>query len=194
MRAVSSRLTPERTDELYAAVLRLLTEVGYDRLTMDRVAEESRSSKATLYRQWGGKESLVVAAFDAHAPEIHPADTGSLRGDFLELYRTFEEEVDPDIALAGAVIHACKTHPSLAESLHERVVVARVAVLDEVLERAVARGEIDADDPAIPFLVPALVGPAMVRELIERKPADMAYLTAFLDAVILPALGITTPS
>ncbi|WP_262850024.1 TetR/AcrR family transcriptional regulator [Mumia quercus] len=189
---MSSRLTPERTDELYAAVLRLLTELGYDKLTMDRIAEETRSSKATLYRQWGSKEALVVAAFDAHAPEVPSVvETGSLRGDFLALYRVINE-VDPDIALAGAVLHACQTHPTLAESLHDRVIASRVGVVDEVLRRAVARGEIDPDNPAIPFLVPTLVGPAMVRELIERKPADMTYLAAFLDAVILPALGITT--
>ena len=52
-----SRLTPEREAELYAAVLDLLREVGYDALTMDAVAARTRSSKATLYRQWGSKPS-----------------------------------------------------------------------------------------------------------------------------------------
>lgn len=188
---MSTRLTAERTDELYDAVLRVLVEVGYDRLTMDKIAEEARSSKATLYRQWGNKETLVTAAFDAQAPVLpEVVSTGSLRGDLLALYAALDEASDPDIALTGAVMNACRTNPSLAESVHERIVVTRVAVLDQVLARAVARGEIDADNPAIPFLVPTLVGPVLIRELIERKVADMDYLTAFVDAVILPALGI----
>ncbi len=52
-----SRLTPERESELYAAVLDLLREVGYDALTMDAVAARTHSSKATLYRQWGASPS-----------------------------------------------------------------------------------------------------------------------------------------
>ena len=56
------RLTPEREAELYAAVLDLLREVSCDSLTMDTVAARTRSSKATLYRQWVGKAELVVRA------------------------------------------------------------------------------------------------------------------------------------
>ncbi len=37
-------------------------EAGYDRLTMDAVAREARASKATLYRRWESKASLVVEA------------------------------------------------------------------------------------------------------------------------------------
>ncbi|CAM5422282.1 TetR/AcrR family transcriptional regulator OS=Streptomyces alboniger OX=132473 GN=CP975_14595 PE=4 SV=1 [Streptomyces alboniger] len=57
-----SRITPEREAELYTAVLDLLREVGYDALTMDAVAARTRSSKATLYRQPGGKPELVAKA------------------------------------------------------------------------------------------------------------------------------------
>ena len=63
-----SRITPEREAELYAAVLDLLREVGYDALTMDAVAARTRSSKATLYRQWGGKAKLVVRALRHQKP------------------------------------------------------------------------------------------------------------------------------
>ena len=51
-----------REDEILDATLELLLEVGYDRLTMDAVAKASRASKATLYRRWETKPSLVVDA------------------------------------------------------------------------------------------------------------------------------------
>src|SRR3954449_11409393 len=76
-----SRITPEREAELYEAVLELLREVGYDALTMDAVATRTRSSKATLYRQWGGKAELVVKALRSQKPHFDEVDTGSLRGD-----------------------------------------------------------------------------------------------------------------
>lgn len=76
-----SRITPEREAELYAAVLDLLREVGYDALTMDGVAARTRSSKATLYRQWGGKAELVAKAVRHNKPGASAAEvnTGSLR-------------------------------------------------------------------------------------------------------------------
>ena len=81
-----SRITPEREAELYAAVLDLLREVGYDALTMDAVAARTRSSKATLYRQWGGKPELVAKAIRHNKPgSIADIDTGSLRGDLHAL-------------------------------------------------------------------------------------------------------------
>ncbi len=63
-----SRLTPEREAELYAAVLDLLREVGYDALTMDAVAARTRASKATLYRQWQGKPELVARRWTTTSP------------------------------------------------------------------------------------------------------------------------------
>src|SRR4051794_670756 len=77
-----SRITPEREAELYEAVLDLLREVGYDSLTMDTVAARTRSSKATLYPQWGGKAELVAKAMRHSKPgSIADIDTGSLKGD-----------------------------------------------------------------------------------------------------------------
>ena len=60
-----SRITPEREAELYRAVLDLLREVGYDALTMDAVAARTKSSKATLYRQWGAEVIGMTAMPEA---------------------------------------------------------------------------------------------------------------------------------
>ncbi|WP_208322450.1 MULTISPECIES: TetR/AcrR family transcriptional regulator [unclassified Mumia] len=192
---MSSRLTPERTDELYAATLRLLAEVGYDKLTMDKVAEHTRSSKATLYRQWGSKEALVIAAIDADAPVVpQSVDTGSLRGDLLALIEALPRDEDPDIALAGAILHACKTHPSLAQSFSDRVVASRVQVVATVVDRAIARGEVRADNPAIPLVVPVLIGPAILRDALTNEQCGPDFFVEILDAVLLPALGVTSPT
>lgn len=185
------RLTAERTDELYAATLRLLAEVGYDKLTMDRIADATRSSKATLYRQWGSKEALVVAAIDADAPLVpDQVDTGSLRGDLVALIEALPYDDDPDIALAAAILHACKTHPELAESFNERVVGSRVQVVTTVVDRAIARGEVAADNPAIPLVVPVLIGPAILREALTGDACGPDFYISLLDAVLLPALGV----
>src|SRR3978361_1917850 len=79
------RVEGERESQILDATLALLAKVGYDRLTMDAVAAEAKAGKATLYRRWPTKSSLVVDAVlqskqALQAPEV---DTGSLREDLI---------------------------------------------------------------------------------------------------------------
>ena len=67
------RIEGERESEIFTAVVALLVEVGYDKLTFDAVATTVRASKATLYRRWADKPSLVVDAMvRAKRPERLP--------------------------------------------------------------------------------------------------------------------------
>ncbi|WP_256106070.1 TetR/AcrR family transcriptional regulator [Streptomyces sp. ODS05-4] len=184
------RLTPEREAELYEAVLDLLREVGYDALTMDAVAARTRSSKATLYRQWGSKPELVAHALRNDKPvDIAAIDTGSLRGDLMELLaRTDECQIEKDSALMRGLVHAVHDHPDLLQALRELLVEPEVSGLGEVLARAVRRGEVAADNPALRLVPHMVLGPFIVRPLIDAQDVDRAFLTEYVDAVVLPAL------
>ncbi|MCK8680190.1 MULTISPECIES: TetR/AcrR family transcriptional regulator [Streptomyces] len=189
------RLTPEREAELYEAVLDLLREVGYDALTMDAVAARTRSSKATLYRQWGSKPELVAHALRNDKPvDIAAIDTGSLRGDFLALLaHTDECQIEKDSALMRGLVHAVHDHPDLLQALRELLVEPEVTGLGEVLARAVRRGEVAADNPALQLVPHMVLGLFVVRPLIDARDVDRAFLTEYIDAVVLPALLVRTP-
>ena len=60
------RVEGDREQEILEATLEVLAEVGYDRLTMDAVAPGAKASKATLYRRWTNKVSLVIDALELH--------------------------------------------------------------------------------------------------------------------------------
>ncbi|MEU1277426.1 TetR/AcrR family transcriptional regulator [Streptomyces sp. NPDC005805] len=185
-----SRLTPEREAELYDAVLDLLREVGYDALTMDAVAARTRASKATLYRQWGSKAELVVKAM-RHSKPVHAADidTGSLRGDFEAMIeRTDDCQMEKDSALMRGLFQAVHTSPDLHQALRELLVEPEMTGLEAVLRRAVERGEVRPDHPALPYVVHMLIGAFVTRELIEDRIPDRAFLSEYLDAVVLPVL------
>ncbi|MEV6568368.1 TetR/AcrR family transcriptional regulator [Streptomyces kronopolitis] len=188
-----SRLTPEREAELYDAVLDLLREVGYDALTMDAVAARTRSSKATLYRQWQGKPELVARALRHCKPvSTGDVDTGTLRGDFAELVRRADEhgKVEKDAALMRGLGMAIHGNPDLHQALREVLLDPEVTGLNAMLQRGIDRGEIAADCPALDFAPHMLVGALIARQLIEDRPADATFLSAYLDAVVLPALGV----
>lgn len=183
-----TRLSPERECELYAAVLDLVREVGYEALTMDAVASRSRCSKATLYRQWQGKPRLVSAALRRMQPfSLDDLDTGSLRGDLHELAERIGS-ARKDIDLMRGVVFAIRKDADLAEALHEALVQPEIDVMQAMLDRAVERGEVSPDAPAGRFLPHMITGSVFSRPMLEQCEADTAYLKSYLDAVVLPVL------
>ncbi|GHK02520.1 TetR/AcrR family transcriptional regulator [Streptomyces sp. NPDC003753] len=189
-----SRITPEREAELYEAVLDLLREVGYDALTMDAVAARTRSSKATLYRQWGGKAELVAKAIRHGKPSrFADVDTGSLRGDFHALTAHQDDcTMEQNHALMRGLAMATHTNPDLLRAFREHLVEPEREEFRRVLQRAVDRGEIRADNPALQYVVHMLIGAFATRSLIDNQPPTQAFLRSYIDAVVLPALGAPT--
>ncbi|MEU0387423.1 TetR/AcrR family transcriptional regulator [Streptomyces chartreusis] len=187
-----SRITPEREAELYAAVLDLLREVGYDALTMDAVAARTRSSKATLYRQWGGKPELVAKAIRHNKPgNIADVDTGSLRGDLHALAAREDDcAMQQNAALMRGLFMAVHSNPDLLHAFRELLIEPEMEEFHRVVQRAVDRGEVQAGRPALDYIVHMLVGAFATRTLIDEQPPTQAFLTSYIDAVVLPALGI----
>ncbi|WDO07891.1 TetR/AcrR family transcriptional regulator [Streptomyces murinus] len=186
-----SRITPEREAELYEAVLELLREVGYDALTMDAVAARTRSSKATLYRQWGGKAELVVKALRHNKRgHIGDIDTGSLRGDLHALVAREDDcTMQQNSALMRGIAMAMHRHEDLRETFRAQIVEAEIVSGRQMLQRAIDRGEVRPDCPAIDFMVHMMVGGFATRTLLEDQPPTQDFLTSYIDAVVLPALG-----
>jgi AcrR family transcriptional regulator len=191
-RPAGRRLTPEREAELYEAVIELLREVGYESFTMDALSARTHSSKATLYRQWRSKPNLVVQALrHVKGKESCYADTGSLRGDLFVLVDGIDEEqMDRDIGLMRGLAHAAHTNPDLSAAFRELLLEPDHDEVGRMLERAIARGEVKLDSPALEFLPNMLLG-AFVGHLISQDRApDRAYIKRYLDAVVFPALGL----
>src|SRR3954451_7532673 len=80
------RVEGDRERQILDAALEVLAEVGYDRLTMDAVAHRAKASKATLYRRWNSKATLVVEALARTKGVPVVPDTGDLRGDLLSAF------------------------------------------------------------------------------------------------------------
>jgi AcrR family transcriptional regulator len=187
-----TRLSDEREAELYQAVIDLVREVGYEAMTMDAVAARSKSSKATLYRQWEGKPKLVAAAMrHSRPPASDDIDTGSLRGDLHQLAQLMGPAAEQDTVFMTAVGHAAHSYPDLAVALREMLIEPELARLRILLGRAVARGEVPADSPAEEFFAHTLVGAVMARKVLEDRFAEADYLTRYIDAVVLPAFGLS---
>lgn len=189
------RVEGDREREILEATLDVLVEVGYDRLTLDAVATAAKASKATLYRRWNGKASLVVDAL-AHdkGPSPEPPDTGSLREDLREAYCGLGGLATPrQTALLGSIITAITTDAEFAEAFREVVVGPKIATARTIWERAAARGEV-SPDADLEVLEPALAGILMHRAHLIGQPPTPEFVTRVIDAVVLPAARATTDS
>ncbi|GAA4941216.1 hypothetical protein GCM10023238_03760 [Streptomyces heliomycini] len=62
--------------------------------------------------------------------------------------------------------------------------------LEEILRRGVERGEVAAGNPALEYVPAQIFGVLRVRPLLDGRNADAEYLIRFVEAAVLPALGL----
>jgi AcrR family transcriptional regulator len=189
------RVEGDREQEILTAALDVLAEAGYDRLTMDAVATRARASKATLYRRWNTKVSLIIEALlSQKGPEV-AADTGSLRGDLLETFCGMGGLTDErQMAILGAVITAIARDADFADAWRREFIAPKVAMSNLIYKRAQERGEVRKDID-LELLAPALPGIILHRLFLMGQPPTEEVITRVIDQVIIPAAtsGIVPP-
>jgi AcrR family transcriptional regulator len=183
------RVEGERESEVLDAALVLLCRVGYDRLTMDAVAAEAKASKATLYRRWSSKPSLVVDAIlrTKEALQAREVDTGSLREDLVQMACGHGGLTDTRSAeIIAALVTALHHDPDFAVEFRTRVLGPKMRIARRVFERARARGEITADLD-LDLLSSSLAGIILHRSFVLGLPADEKTVAQVVDEIIVPA-------
>jgi AcrR family transcriptional regulator len=176
---------------IFDAVLAEIAESGYSALTMDRVAERARASKASLYRRWPGRAALVLdAAYDSMPGPGAVPNTGSLRLDTLTVMRHGARLMEGTVGQAmRGVLGEALQNPDVAAEVREFGRGNAIRMMREVLANAVRRGECDPD------LVTDLrieAGPALLRQrfIFGSGPIDDDFLVAVVDQVVLPLFGV----
>ena len=180
-----------REAELLAVTLRLLQEHGYDGLTVDAVASAARASKATVYRRWPSKAELVLAAFNEGVRQVAvPPNTGTLRGDLLQVGEICGQQVHQHASTIRAVLVEASRHPELNDALQHQFIEQRKALIQHILRQAVERGEI-AEAALADELWDLLPGYLIFRSIIPGSPPTRRTVQALVDNFIIP--GLTRP-
>ncbi|GAW51339.1 MULTISPECIES: TetR/AcrR family transcriptional regulator [unclassified Nocardioides] len=181
------RVEGDREQEILDATLVVLGEVGYDRLTMDAVATQAKASKATLYRRWNNKVSLVIEALHASKDTPELPDTGSLRGDLMGVFCGMGGLVDPTtVSTFASVLTAISRDADFADAFRREVMGPKIELSRQIWQRAVDRGEV-RDDIDVALFEPALAGIVLHRVFIMGEQPDAELVTRVIDQIILPA-------
>jgi AcrR family transcriptional regulator len=182
------RVEGDREQEILDAALDVLGEVGYDRLTMDAVAHRAKASKATLYRRWTSKATLVVDAL-ANEKAMPPIpDTGDLRTDLLTAFCGMGGLTDHDTTSTfGAVMTALSTDQEFAREFRARVLQPKSQLSRTVFQRARDRGEV-RDDIDLDLVAPALASIVLHRIFVMGEQPKPTLIEHVIDQIILPAV------
>jgi AcrR family transcriptional regulator len=194
------RQTRRRGAELEQAILdagweQLIAE-GYEHFTIDTVAARARTSKPVLYRRWKTREDLLrdtVRHRGAADPPSVP-DTGSLRGDLLALLSMANTTRNPMAALVSSMLGSYynQTGPTPAE-LREAFLSQRGSAVEQVVNRAVERGEVD----------PARLTPRIIdlpfdlfrnEMMMTLKPVPDHVLRQIVDDIFIPLVATQPPA
>jgi AcrR family transcriptional regulator len=189
-----------RGAELEAALLQAawdeLIEVGYADLTLDGVAARAGTSRPVLARRWAGPAELVLDAVRHHAAldPIEVPDTGTLRGDVLDLLRHIAAHIGEIAGVLSYLLadHFRETKLPLA-ALREQVLAGPPTAMRRILDRAVERGEIS---PAIlGTRIASLPRDLLIHDLVmTQAPVPDAALIEIVDTVFLPLARAPGPS
>ena len=173
-----------------------LLESGYEALTMDRVAQRAGTNKNAIYRRWPSRAALAVAAYrELNVADQPLPDTGTLRGDTLELLRRANRSwTSPAGQLRRSLFAGVAHDPELLGLIQERANDAGSALWLTIVARAVARGEVPSE-----ALHPRVATVAIVllrNEYVTRGPFTVPddVLTEIVDDVYLPLLRGRAPA
>lgn len=189
------RLDRSRDAAILRAALEGLAEVGYDRLTVDSIAARAHAGKGALYRRWPSKAALVVDAVVAWREQFAPVtieDTGSVRGDFEALLAAlpdFDDATRRQMAVFAGLVSAAVRDAELKTLLASYALERPRHIIETVLERGIARGEIPPNRPL--GLVPDLIVGLNFVHTLTGSGSEREHVRRIFDEIVIPL--VTSP-
>ncbi len=173
-----------RNAVLHAAA-ELLTEVGYETMSVEEVATRAGVHKTTVYRRWPTKASLTADAASLHSADVVPIpDTGSIVGDLKVLAHEIVANIGTEggARRARSITAASATSDELAAAMHG-FWANRLALTAEIVKRAIERGELPRATDAN-LIIESVIGPLYVRLLLTGEAITEELADQIVDIVL----------
>ncbi|XVU22174.1 TetR/AcrR family transcriptional regulator [Actinoplanes sp. CA-054009] len=181
----------ELEDAILEAAWEVLTEHGYAGFTYEAVAARAGTSRPVLYRRWPQREDLLLATLGRGWLDqpIELPDTGSLRGDAVELLRRINAGrarmmMTLTVQLMDYFRDTGTNFRELRDTLRGQ---GRPIGFEILIDRAVERGEL-ADVPRPPRVVSLPMDLLRHEMLMTLRPVPDEVIAEIVDDVWLPRL------
>ncbi|MGW1742033.1 TetR/AcrR family transcriptional regulator [Nocardia sp. NPDC001965] len=181
-------------EQVLEATIALIVENGYEGLRFEDVARDSGVHKTTIYRRWPSRTDLVRDAITEYTMQAVPMpDTGSVREDFIRILVSLAKLLQSD---AGrAVLRTAQSSREDARDVAElgrEIWRSRVAAAENVVRRAIERGELPATDAEVLF--EQLCGPVHFRITLGGRRFTRGDAERQVDLVLAGARALGAKS
>jgi AcrR family transcriptional regulator len=163
------------------AASQILSERGFDAMTIEEVASRAGVAKTTIYRRWSTKGALALDAFLGDFLSQQPvADTGTLEGDLREALTSWAQAVvdTPTGRTLVRLVAEAQLDDQLADAWSDRVMSPLRHQHRQMIERAMQRGEIPVGSD-VEAVMDMTYGPAYHRLL----QGHLTITPSFIDLV-----------
>lgn len=174
-----------RADEQIMKAARcVLAECGVAGFTVDEVASRAGVGKATIYRRWPSRTELLLTASKDAAMDVEDPDTGSLRGDLIEMLCALADKLQDSLAgkMLPSVIAEVAINPEMRGRLPDYMEDRRQNATHVVL-RGIARGELPpGTDPDL--VLDLVASPLFMRHLLAQQAMEREEIERCVDTVL----------
>lgn len=172
--AISRKPGRPRDPEIHRRVLdvarRLLDEVGYLELTMDKIASQAEVTRKTLYHWWPGKAALVgeLMVHDSIVDEV--PDLGSTREELRLLFAQILRDATPEGGRGRlSILWASMGDASVLDEYRRDVLGPRRRYAVAVIQRGIGRGDLPPDIDT-DFFMDMWSGTVLFRRAMRSSP------------------------
>jgi len=155
----------------------LLLETGFGAVTVEKIAERAKVSKATIYKWWPNKAAVVMDGFLSAAMSRLPVpDTGSAIEDIvIQVTNLARFLTSREGKVINELIAEGQFDSKLAEEYRLRYFNPRRLDSRHILERGVQRGELK-QDVDLEICIDLIYGPLFYRLLVTGEKLDEAFI------------------
>ncbi len=176
-------------EQIYQAVMQVMSERGYARATTKQMAELAGVSEVTLFRKYESKAELVRQAISFIVEQTDFASaaqyTGDVHADLLKVAQAYQETAVKHGLFIFALFSEFERHPELADSMDQPFNI--FISIGKLIARYQAEGVLKQEHPL--HAVATLLGPLMYIVTIRRAKLDRqipaldlpTHVTRFLE-------------
>jgi AcrR family transcriptional regulator len=170
--------------------LEQLAMVGFERLSVPKVATLAGVNKTSVYRRWPTKSELVRAALTLSMEHTLVApETGDIRSELIGLARLAGDFIESPSGMGVLrMLFAESANPGVRELAASMFHQKEIEIPLKVINRSISRGELPKDINA-ELIMFTVAGALMHRVFVEQSSISDDYLQRLIDLVLFGAAG-----
>ncbi|MDQ0203692.1 TetR/AcrR family transcriptional regulator [Pectinatus haikarae] len=155
----------------------LLLEMGFVNITVEKIAEKAKVSKATIYKWWPNKAAVIIDGFLSTATAKLPIpNTGSVIEDITRQSINLSNFLLSDEGkILNELIAQGQFDRRMAEEYRARYFIPRRMKAAQILQNGINRGELSADTD-LELCIDMIFGPIFYRLLITGDILNEDYI------------------